>query len=224
MDVQTTEYAPGRLVDLFGDPGQPTVLMWHGQQANARSTMRPLAELVAGHGRTVLVPDWNSHADDGGRADLLASLQFARERVTDSDGMVLVGWSMGGVAAAGLTIHARELGLGLTHTVCLAGAFIVRDPIYGERPAAVLSGRADSSPFTLLHGASDGVIPVAVSRSFASSLEKNGWPVEVVELAADHGTIAGAVYDSAADRYSAATDSKTLAVAAGVANRIAGVA
>ena len=186
--------------------------------------MRPLAELIAEQGRTVLVPDWNSHADDGGRADLLASLQFAREQVTDSDGMVLVGWSMGGAAAAGLTIHAPELGLGLTHTVCLAGAFIVRDPIFGEHPAAVLSGRDDSSPFTLLHGVSDAVIPVAVSRSFASSLEKNGWPVEMVELAADHGTIAGAVYDSAADRYAAATDSQTLAVAAGVANRIAGVA
>lgn len=224
MDVETAEYAPGRLVDLFGDLGQPPVLMWHGQQANARAAMRPLAELVAGHGRAVVLPDWNSHADDGGRADLLASVQFARERVQDSDGIVLVGWSLGGVAAAGLTIHGRDLGVGLVHTVCLAGAFIVRDPIYGEDLTTMLPGREDSLPFTLLHGVSDGVVPVAASRSFASSLEENGWPVELVELAADHGSIAGATYDPTRDRYSAANDHKTLAVAADVAARIAGVA
>ncbi|MBV9353130.1 MAG: alpha/beta fold hydrolase [Mycobacterium sp.] len=221
--METAEYAPGRLVDLFGDLGQRAVLMWHGQQADARAAMRPLAELVAAHGLAVIVPDWNSHADDGGRADLLATVQYAKRRLEHSDGIVLVGWSLGGVAAAGLTIRARDLGVGLAHTVCLAGAFMVPDPISREDPDKLLADNPDSSPFTLLHGVADDVIPVAASRAFAATLEQNAWPVKVVELPADHGSIAGAKYDPAADRYSAATDSTTLAVAADVAARIASV-
>jgi dipeptidyl aminopeptidase/acylaminoacyl peptidase len=221
--METVEYAAGRLVDVFGGPAQPTVLLWHGQQANARASVRRLAELLADHGVGVVAPDWNSHADDGGRSDLLRSVQFAREWAADPDGLVLVGWSMGGVAAAGLAIGARRLGIRFAHTVCLAGAFIVADPIFGRVPATQLTPGAQRCPFTLLHGVSDAVIPVAVSRDFASALRHNDWPVQVVELSADHGSIAGATYDPAADRYSAAEDPDTLAVAAEVAGRIAAV-
>jgi hypothetical protein len=219
-DMQTLEYAPGRAVDLIGEAG-PLVLMWHGAQTDARAAMTPLAELVASHGLTVVVPDWNSHADDGGRGDLLGSLEFTRERV-DSAALVLVGWSLGGAAAAGLTLHARQFNVPIAHTVCLAGAFIARDPITGAALPTELP--VQSSPFTLLHGATDDVVPVEVSRSFAATLEDNGWPVEFVELPADHGAIAGAVYDPGPDRYFAAEEPKVLAVAADVAGRIAAVA
>ena len=60
-----------------------------------------------------------------------------------------------------------------------------------------------------------------MSRSFAATLNDNEWPVELVELAADHGSIAGASYDRGRDRYSAAEHSTALAVAADVAGRIA---
>jgi dienelactone hydrolase len=219
--METVEYAAGRLADVFDSPSQRTVLLWHGQQSNARTSVRPLAELLAGHGLGVVVPDWDSHADDGGRADLLRSVHFARQRVDDPDGLVLVGWSMGGVAASGLTIAARRLGVGFAHTVCLAGAFMVTDPIYGRVPASQLRGGAHRSPFTLLHGLSDHVIPVAVTRDFASALRQHDWPVTVVELPADHGSIAGAAFDTVAGRYCAADDPETLAVAADVATYIA---
>jgi pimeloyl-ACP methyl ester carboxylesterase len=222
--METVEYAPGRRADVFGDRAQQTVLLWHGKQANARNVVRPLAELVAGHGLRVVAPDWNSHADDGGRADLLRSVQFAMEHVADRDSVVLVGWSLGGVAAAGLTIRASQVNVRLAHTVCLAGAFTVPDPISGETLPTQLSGGGDCSPFTLLHGVFDDVLPVSVSRAFTSTLECNEWPVEFVELAADHASIAGATYDPAADRYSAAEDPDTLAVAADVAARIAAAA
>jgi dipeptidyl aminopeptidase/acylaminoacyl peptidase len=214
------EYAHGRTLDLFDEAAGPTVLMWHGAQTDARSAMRPLAELVAGHGLTVVVPDWNSHADDAGRDDLLQSAQFARE-LAGSDGVVLVGWSLGGVAAAGLTIHAEQFKMTVTHTVCLAGAFMVRDPITAAHLPRELPARR--SPFTLLHGAADDVVPVEASRAFAATLNENQWPVELVELAADHGSIAGAVYDRGRDRYFAAEDPDVLAVAADVARRIATV-
>jgi dienelactone hydrolase len=218
--VETVEYARGRPVDLFGEPTQPTVLLWHGSQANARASVRALAELLASHGLGVIVPDWNSHADDGGRSDLLRSVHFARRRVENPDGLILVGWSLGASAAAGLTLHARDHGLRFEHTVCLAGAFMVRDPICGERPAELPYG-AERSPFTLLHGSADDVVPIRVSRGFASTLQHNGWPVEFVEIATDHGAIAGASYDPVAGAYFAAEDAKSLAVAADVAARIA---
>ncbi len=224
MIVDTVEYAPGRLADLLGDFSARTVLMWHGQQSNARAAMRPLAALVAEHGLGVVLPDWDSHSDDGGRGDLLRSVRYLTDTVKPSAGVVLVGWSLGGLAAAGLTVHAREHGIELVHTVCLAGAFVVADPISGQPLEEALAGNRRRTPFTLLHGVADDVLPVEVSRSFAATLQRNDWPVTIVELAADHGSIAGATYDSAADRYAAATDFETLAVASDVARRIAGVA
>lgn len=219
--METVEYAPGRSVDLFGDRGARTVLLWHGQQSDARAAVRPLGELIAGYGMAVMAPDWNSHADDRGRADLLHSLDFARRQSEDPDNIVLVGWSLGGAAAAGLTAQASRHGVRFAHTVCLAGAFMVPDPITGEPPAVGLPDEPSRSPFTLLHGTSDEAVPVAWSREFASALEQNGWPVQLVELGADHGSIAGASYDAVADRYSAARDDTTLAIAAEVAARIA---
>ena len=217
------EYAPRRAVDLYGEPTQPTVLLWHGMQSNARATVRPLAELVASHGVGVVAPDWDSHAADGGRADLLQSVDFARKRTEEPDRLVLVGWSLGGAAAAGLTLHASEFDVAFAHTLCLAGAFMARDPIAGGRVDEGLSGGGVGAPFTLLHGIDDDVVPVEASRTFAAMLDRIGWPVEVVELATDHGAIAGATYDPAADGYSPAEDAATLAVAGDVAARIAAV-
>jgi dienelactone hydrolase len=219
--MQTVEYAAGRLADLYGEPFHPTVLLWHGQQADARSSVRSLAELIAGHGLSVVAPDWNSSASDGGRTDLLGSVHFTRERVADPDGLVLAGWSMGGLAAAALTIQAQQLGVAFAHTVCLAGAFMVPDPIFNELPATQLRHAAHSTPFTLLHGLADRVIPVSAAHDFAAALQHADWPVQVVELPADHGSIAGAAYDPVAGRYHSATDSRSLAVAADVAACIA---
>lgn len=218
--MRTIEYASGRMADVFGDVTQPMVLMWHGAQANARVTMGPLARRVAGHGLAVLVPDWDSHADDRGRADLLRSLEFARKSCANPDEMMLVGWSLGGVAAAGATVHADRLGVRFSRTVCLAGAFMVRDPISGEQLPSDLSGR-EGAPFILLHGVADDAVPVTASHAFATTLRKAGWPVEVAELDTDHGAIAGATYDSANDRYLPGDDPQTLDTAADVADRIA---
>lgn len=163
------EYAPGRLADVFGDPAGPAILFWHGMQANARAVVRPLAHLLAGHGATVVVIDWDSHARDGGRADLLRSVEFMRQR---NSGFVLVGWSMGGLAAAGLTLTRRDVPL--THTVCLAGAFMAPDPITGRVPGDGLVLDRDGPPFTLLHGVDDDVVPVTASRDFAAPSKRSG--------------------------------------------------
>jgi dienelactone hydrolase len=220
--METIEYAPDRAADVFGDPGNQTLLLWHGMQTDARSAVAPLAACVADHGFHVITPDWDSHATDNGRADLLASARFAADRLGGSDSLVLVGWSLGGLAAAGLTIHADDLGFRILRTICLAGAFPATDPISGEHLPKKLPDVGHRTPFTLMHGVRDDAVPLHASQDFAATLETNGWPVELVELDADHGSIAGAAYDAAHDRYVATDDPRSLAVAAQVAVWIAG--
>jgi dienelactone hydrolase len=222
--VQTVEYAPGRRADLFGVDGGSTVLIWHGMQTDSRSAVRALAQQLADHGVAVVAADWNAHAEDAGRSDLLRSVRFAQQRAAAPDELVVVGWSMGGLAAAGLALGTAELGLRVRHTVCLAGAFMAPEPFTGETLPTSLPRDGHRSPFLLLHGTRDDVVPVTASREFASALRGDDWPVEMVELDTDHGAIAGATYDAAADRYDAAEDAAALAVAADVAARIAAVA
>lgn len=218
MPVQTVEYAPARFADVYGDSTRPTVLLWHGMQTDARAAFGPLAGMLAEHGAAVVAPDWNSHADDGGRGDLLRSLDFARGFADAPDRIVLVGWSMGGVAAAAVTLYGDAQ---LAHTVCLAGAFMVPDPIFGRRVDDGLPTGRVGTPFTLLHGLADDVVPATASKDFAERLQRVGWPVELVELAADHGSIAGADYDAVADRYEPGKSDEALRVAGEVAARIA---
>ncbi|MCK0174172.1 dienelactone hydrolase family protein [Mycolicibacterium sp. F2034L] len=219
--MQTHEYAPGRSADLYGDPGRPTVLLWHGMQTDSRAAVRPLAERIAARGHRVVAPDWNSHADDRGRSDLLASARFAADQAGGDGALVVVGWSMGGAAAAGLTLAADRHGVPVARAVTLGGAFMAPDPLSGARLGdAPPSG--DPVPMLLLHGSGDDVVPASSSSEFAAVLRGYGWPVEFVELAADHGDIAGARYDAAADRYEPADDPAALAVADDVAARIVG--
>lgn len=220
--METIDYAPGRQADLFGDRAHRTVLLWHGMQTDARAAVRPLAERIASQGVHVIAPDWDSHSADGGRADLLRSAQVAMDRTESSSGFVIVGWSLGGIAAAGLAIDADALGVRIRHAVCLAGAFTATNPLTGEELPAELSSTGQRPPFTLLHGRADDVVPVSSSRSFADTLERSGWPVEIVELDADHGSIAGAAYDPGADYYVPSDAPDTAAVTADVASRVAG--
>lgn len=216
--MQTNEYAPGRLVDVFGEATRPAVLLWHGTQTDARSTMTPFASLIADRGFFVIVPDWDSHADDNGRDDLLRSLRYAGAAVGPERAFAVIGWSLGGTAAAGVALDAGRYASPVSHVICLAGAFGAVNPLTGESlPSNDLSA-GDRVPLTLLHGVADDVVPLSASEQFASTHE--AWPVRVITFDADHGSIAGAVYDADADRYYAAADLDALAVAGGVADLI----
>lgn len=221
--MDTVEYVPGRSADLFGEPSRPTVLLWHGTQTDSRAAVGVLAEAIAELGVGVIAPDWDSHAADGGRADLLSSVRFALTRSAGAD-LVLVGWSLGGVAAAGLTLRAQQFNVPVAHAVCLGGAFMVDDPISGGPVLRDVPDTAVRTPFSLLVGDADDVVPASAAVQFAAGLQALKWPVEIVEVAADHGSIAGARYDAAADRYEPDDDPATAAVARAVATHIAAVA
>lgn len=221
VSVQTVEYASGRFADVYGDATQPRVLLWHGMQPDARAVLRPLAGMLAGRGVAVVVPDWNSHAHDGGRADLLRSVDFVRQRASDTGGIVLVGWSLGGAAAAGLALDAERFKIVVAQTVCLAGAFMVPEPISGRTLTEALAVDRLGAPFTLLHGLADDAVPLTASKAFADGLERVGWPVDLVNLEADHGSIAGAEYDPRTDRYQPAKGGAAQEVGGDVSARIA---
>jgi dienelactone hydrolase len=220
--VDTVEYAPGRRADVFGEATAPTTLVWHGTQTDSRAAVRVLAAAIADHGLCVIAPDWDSHAADRGRADLLRSAEFASSHGGDR-GFVVVGWSLGGAAAAGLTVRAPEFDVSVVHAICLGGAFIVDDPICGGPVLDHVADGAARAPFTLFSGTADDVVPTSVSTDFAAALRAIDWPVEVVELDADHGSIAGARYDPRLDRYDPADDPATRAVVDVVASHIAAI-
>lgn len=177
-----------------------TVLLWRGMQTDARAAVGPLAALLAG-----TAPPWwrpiGAPAHPTAVAMSCCGPSISRghaPRATtascSSDGR----W--GGAAAAGLTLAAARLAVPLAHTVCLAAAFMVADPISGHRATEQLSAYRAGTPFTLLHGAHDGVVPLAAGRGFAARLREVGWPVDLHEVSADHGTIAGAASRSASAR------------------------
>ena len=187
------EYAPGRLIDIYGPAAATTVLLWHGSGPNERDVLAPLATAVAERGVRVLVPDWDSTRPDGGRADLLRSVKFAREGGADSDScLVVAGWSLGGTAAASLAINARKLGLGSVPAVSLAGAFRTTDPLSGQPFASLEPSNRKPGSIRLLHGINDEVVGIAGSRTFADVLRSAGWEADLTELDTDHAGIVGA--------------------------------
>lgn len=187
------EYAPGRHLDIFGEPSTHTVLLWHGSGPNERAVLSPLAAMVAARGVRVLVPDWDSTAADGGRADLLRSVTYAREL---GNPFVVAGWSLGGTAAASLALHARRLGLGFVPAVCLAGAFAATDPLSGTPFASIAPSPRNTGSIRLIHGTLDDVADVAGSRVFTAVLRHAGWDTGLTELPVDHAGIVGTTYEA----------------------------
>ena len=226
--METLEYAPGRAADLHRGSGDGHVLLWHGRGPDQRSALATLADLIAERGPSVIVPDWSSEADDGGRSDLLGSLRLARDAMADDGAdpstLVLAGWSLGGAAAIGVTIAARRLGIGLAHTVGLgSGGYLGDEPIFGRPIPARLPHGPVRTPITLFHGVADDLAPVAGARAFVQQLEQQEWPVELIELPTDHWGIVGTTYDAATDACTAANDEPTRRVVGEVADRIAGL-
>jgi pimeloyl-ACP methyl ester carboxylesterase len=204
--TRTEEHAPGRLLDVRGDTG-PVVLLWHGRGADARGVLAGLSELVAGRGLTVVTPDWDAGAPDGGRADLLASVHRARElaaeRGQDPDTVTVAGWSLGGVAATGLALGTEHLGIGL-------GALVLIAPADGPGAIDALSGQplptrlpdgAGRCRIDIVYGERDTVTPPDMVCGLELRLRAAGWSTSLHALDADHGEVVGAMYDQRRDAF-----------------------
>jgi len=76
---RVVEYLPGHGMDVYAGSGDARpVLLWHGRGPDERQVLRPLAQLAAEMGLVVFIPDWRPDTANGGRTELLASVEFAR--------------------------------------------------------------------------------------------------------------------------------------------------
>lgn len=183
-----------------------TVLLWHGIGPDERDVLEPLARTAAAAGLLVLVPDWRSDAADGGRAQLLESLAFARAEAGglggDGETYVLAGWSAGAGAALGIA-QRPELAQGWrpTAVVGLAGRYDLPARTTGTAPLdALAAGLAPAVPVHLVHGARDTAVDARRSRDLADALRAAGRPVTLQEPDTDHAGVIMTEYDPAANR------------------------
>jgi predicted esterase len=208
------DYGLGKLADIYrlGRAGPaPLALLWHGIGVDERDVLEPLAIEAARLGVAVVVPAWDSKAPDGGRAHLLASLDFARglararpdELATGDDGeFVLAGWSRGGRMAASLALNPETAaGWRPCAVVCLAAGFrreTVMSPVRNG-PMADIAGAAGAGakpvPFHLVHGTRDTKVSIQQSRDFAAAAASHGWPVRLAEPDTDHAGIVMTEWD-----------------------------
>jgi hypothetical protein len=221
------DYGLGKLADVYlpgRDTPAPLALLWHGIGVDERDVLEPLARAVSGLGVVVVVPDWESDVGDGGRAHLLASVDFTRELArerpaelaTGSDGgFVLVGWSRGGRMATSLTLNPVTAGgWRPSAVVCLASGFYrqtVMSPIgngpiaditeaAGTAGAAGTAARARPVPFRLVHGIRDTQVNIQQSRDFTAAAASGGWPVHLTETDTDHAGIVMTEWDASTRR------------------------
>ncbi|MFF4222304.1 alpha/beta hydrolase [Streptomyces sp. L500] len=228
--VETITMPHGKLIDVhrpapgagpWGTAPPPVVLLWHGVGPDERDVMRPLAEAVAREGVLVLVPDWRSDEPDGGRAQLLASLEFARARAAglggDPERFVLAGWSAGGSAAVGVALRPDVAGgRRPAAVVSIASRYDLPNRTTGTVPLTDLTdpaGAPETSavPITLVHGTADTLIPAERSRDVRDALAARDRPVLLEEPATDHAGVIMTEYDPAAGRCRPSEDPGVLA-------------
>jgi predicted esterase len=220
------DYGLGKLADIYrprrAGPA-PLVLLWHGVGVDERDVLEPLASEVAGLGIAVVVPDWESEVTDGGRAHLLASLDFARglarersaELTVGADGeFVLAGWSRGSRMAASLAFNSETVGgWGPSAVVCLAGGFrrgTAMSPVGNAPIADIARTAAKPVPFHLVHGARDAQVDIQQSRDFAAAAASRGWPVLLAEPDTDHAGIVMTEWDAARRRCRPTTEAHAI--------------
>jgi len=217
--TRTEEHAPGRHVDLVGEPDRGVVLLWHGRGVDNRDAVRPLAQQIAAAGVLALAADWSSEAPDHGRSDLLTSVRHARVTAEhhghDPSRLVVAGWSLGGTAAVGLAVHAKRLGIELGGVVLIA-------PGDGPRALDAISGAALPATFTdgagrcridLLYGEHDELATPDLVSGLELRLRAASWSTSLHSIDADHGEVVGARYDERADRYVRSSQPRAIAAA-----------
>ncbi|MER6303022.1 alpha/beta hydrolase [Kitasatospora sp. NPDC001539] len=209
---EVVPYADGRLLDVHrpaagAGAAAPVVLLWHGSGPDERDVMATLAREAAGLGLLVLVPDWRSDRADGGRAELVASLAFARRNAVayggDPERFVLAGWSLGGREAIAVATHPDTPGeLRPTAAVGIASAYGRPATTTGDSPLDVLRAAPSPVPIRLVLGTADEIVPAELTRQLHTLVPA----AELLELPTDHAGVIMTVYDPRAQRCVPATE------------------
>jgi alpha/beta superfamily hydrolase len=129
----------------------PTLFFAHGKESNHLGLkIQRLSRIAQAYGYTTLAPDFSSLEDPEARVQKLLA-----EAPHDSDGLVLVGSSMGG------------------YVVTVASAILKPRGLFLMAPAFYREGYAEQDPHpyseivTLVHGWRDTVVPLETSVRFA---------------------------------------------------------
>jgi dienelactone hydrolase len=226
IETSHIAYGYGQMLDLVAPIGRGVtglVLLWHGRGPNERDVLEPLSRQIVRAGLAVMVPDWQSDADDGGRAHLLSSLSFARAHVhewTGTSGIVLAGWSLGASAGADITLHPECVGgWRPAGFVGIAGGYLA-SPIR-QRPVLDDISADHAVPCVIVHGTDDEGVPVERSRTAYRLLAASGWPVELREIETNHAGIVGARYDPARGRCVPSSDREPVRTTEQIARLVA---
>jgi acetyl esterase/lipase len=185
-----------------------TVLLLHGgfwEEEFDRAHCRPLAVALAGHGVTVIVPEYRRVGGAGGWPYTFDDVREGCHRLSESHGptqrLLLMGHSAGGQLALWLAVNdppARLAGvmalapisnLGQAERIGLGGGAISRlmgGPVeqVPDRYALVDPSRLaePDAPTTILHGSHDSIVPLSMSRDYVADRPN----VVLVEEACGH--------------------------------------
>jgi predicted esterase len=178
----------------------PIVVALHGYEDDPdllAAALAPLTDL----GVTVITPRgpvvapggpaWFSSDDDGPvEAELRRSLEIigdlvdriAAEHATGRAGVVLGGYSQGGVAALAFALHDAGASQPLGGLFSINGYLLHAESIPYD-PAGLAAG---ATPVLVVHAGNDEVVAVQQGRSSARLLERHGAPVRLVETDEGH--------------------------------------
>jgi len=157
-------------VVVHGHPNADTLLLWHPATATRPDAVGALASRIATRGGVrVVVPTW---AD--GR-DLLRSVRYARQSaVHPPDQISVVGYGAAGIAALGLALHQRRLGIGLRRVTCVDGTAELSDPISGQPLAAPAPAPVETAVDVVASG------DPAWARATVSAWRAADWSVTLI--------------------------------------------
>ena len=171
-------------------------LLWHGRGPDEAHVLSRLAAALYADGHTVVTPNWDAGAADGGAARLTASLaQSAALAAEHSRPLVVVGWSLGGTAALSLALAPGTLP-GSAAVVGLAADVREHSPLDGTVLADRVRQGIDARPIHLVHGLHDPVVPAADTEEFAEACRTAGVACSLTLVESDHAGVIGTEYDA----------------------------
>jgi alpha-beta hydrolase superfamily lysophospholipase len=188
-----------------------TVVMIHGGFWRSRYDLSHASHLCAALARNGLVAaslEYRRVGSSGGGwrgtyDDVLAGFDAARDVLPQSDRLVVLGHSAGGHLALRLAIDRVAVRgvVALAPVACLQSAYDLNlgngavAEFLGGSPARVPGAYRDACPSlhsstvprVLLHGSSDDVVPISISREFVNARGGDPGGVRLVEIErADH--------------------------------------
>lgn len=185
-----------------GKTARPMVVMLHGALGDERTYLSGLYDpaVIKGEAerRGVILASVNGRGRfptymGPGRDDVIEVIKaVTRDYKIDPARIYLTGHSMGGGGVWSVAASSPEIFAAIAP---VSGALFQQ----GDALTAML-GKLKNIPVFVVHGARDGIAPIARSRDMVAAAKKSGLVVEYIEVPdADHVSIVGATFPAVMD-------------------------